>query len=87
MEKEQVLSGHLIHRSSRLPLMDRDIFLTHAEPCRQQPLPILLHGFEPSCPQHGALRTQLPCPGTVAHSRCVCIYEKKIALGLICSLL
>lgn len=61
MEKEQVLSGHLIQRSSRLLLMDHDIFLTYTEPCRQQALPVLLRRFEFWCCQHSALGRHLPC--------------------------
>lgn len=77
MEKEQVLSGHLIQRSSRLLLMDHDIFLTHTQPCRQPALPILLHRLKSSCCQPGARGTRPPCPAVVAHSHRLCTYNKK----------
>lgn len=60
VEKEQVLSGQLIQRSSRLPLMDHDIFLTYTKPRRQKALPGLLLRFKTLCYQHSALGTCLP---------------------------
>lgn len=77
VEKEQVLSGQLIQRSSRLPLMDHDTFLTYTKPCRQKALPGLLHRFKTLCYQHSALGTHLPL---LIHAVFACTVRKHLGV-------